>query len=56
MAHDALRKSTKPTILHLARNIIIAQRREIVQIRKMPQCDNLNTPEHYSFDSLFSIN
>jgi len=55
MAHDALRKSTTPTILRLARNIIIAQRREIVQIRKMLQHDGLNKPEYYQYDSLFSL-
>jgi len=37
MAHDALRKSTNPTILRLARNIILAQRKEIIQLRKMLQ-------------------
>lgn len=56
MAHDALRKSTNPTILRLARNIIIAQRREIIQIRKMLQHDGLNKPEYYSYDKLFSLN
>ena len=55
MAHDALSKSTNPTILRLARNIIIAQRREIVQIRKMLQHDGLNKPEYYRYDALFSL-
>ena len=55
MAHDALSKSTNPTILRLARNIIIAQRREIVQIRKMLQHDGLNRPEYYRYDALFSL-
>jgi uncharacterized protein (DUF305 family) len=55
MAHDALLKSTNPTILRLARNIIIAQRREIVQIRKMLQYDGLNKPEYYQYDGLFYL-
>lgn len=55
MAHDALLKSTNPTILRLARNIIIAQRREIVQIRKMLQHDGLNKPEYFQYDALFSL-
>ncbi len=55
MAHDALSKSTNPTILRLARNIIIAQRREIVQIRNMLQRDSLNKPEYEQYDVLFSL-
>ena len=55
MAHDALRKSTNPTILRLARNIILAQRHEIIQIRKMLQRDGLNKPEYYRYDALFSL-
>ena len=55
MAHDALLKSTSPTILRLARNIIIAQRREILQIRKMLQHDGLNKPEYFQYDALFSL-
>lgn len=55
MAHDALRKSTNPTILRLARNIIIAQRHEIVQIRNMLQHDGLNKPEYFQHDALFSL-
>ena len=56
MAHDALRKSSNPTILRLARNIIIAQRSEIIQLRKMLQHDGLSRPEYYTFDPLFSFN
>ncbi len=55
MAHDALSKSTNPTILRLARNIIIDQRREIVQIRNMLQRDSLNKPEYEQYDVLFSL-
>lgn len=55
MAHDALKKSSNPTILRLARNIIVAQRSEIIQIRKMLQHDGLNKPEYYHYDKLFSL-
>ena len=55
MAHDALRKSSNPTILRLARNIIIAQRKEIIQIRKMLGLEGLNKSEYYQYDKLFSL-
>jgi uncharacterized protein (DUF305 family) len=55
MAHDALKQSTNPTILRLSRNIIVAQRAEIIQIRKMLQHDGLNKPEYRVYDSLFSL-
>jgi uncharacterized protein (DUF305 family) len=56
MAHDALNKSTNPTIRRLARNIIQAQRREIIQIRRMLQHEGLNKPEYHHYDKLFSVN
>jgi uncharacterized protein (DUF305 family) len=56
MAHDALNKSNHPTIRRLARAIIVAQRREIIQLRKMLQHDGLNKPEYYTYDKLFSLN
>ena len=55
MAHDALAKSRNPTIQRLARSIIVAQRREILQLRRMLQHDGLNKPEYYRFDSLFPL-
>ena len=55
MAHDALAKSRNPTIRRLARSIIVAQRREILQLRRMLQHDGLNKPEYYRFDALFSL-
>jgi uncharacterized protein (DUF305 family) len=55
MAHDALGKSTNPTIRRLARDIIVAQRREIIQLRKMLQHDGLNKPEYNQYDRLFSL-
>jgi uncharacterized protein (DUF305 family) len=56
MAQDALKKSSNPTILRLARNIIVAQRKEIIQIRKMLQHDGLNKPEYYQYDKIFALN
>jgi uncharacterized protein (DUF305 family) len=56
MAHDALEKSSNPTIRRLARDIIIAQRKEMIQIRKMLQHDGLNKPEYHAYDSLFNLN
>jgi uncharacterized protein (DUF305 family) len=55
MAHDALRKSSNPTIRRLSRDIIVAQRREILQLRKMLQHDGLNKPEYHAYDQLFSL-
>jgi len=55
MAHDALRTSTNPTIRRLARDIIVAQRREIIQLRKMLQHDGLNKPDYYRYDKLFTL-
>ncbi len=56
MAHDALNKSSNATIRRLARDIIVAQRREIIQLRKMLQHDGLNKPEYHAYDKLFSLN
>ena len=53
MARDALAKSTNPTILRLARNIILAQRQEIIRIRQLLQRDGLNKPEYFNYDALF---
>jgi len=55
MAHDALRKSTNPTIRRLAREIIVAQRREIIELRRMLRHDGFNKPEYDQFDRLFSF-
>jgi uncharacterized protein (DUF305 family) len=35
MADDALKKSTNPTIQRLARQIIVAQQREIIELKRM---------------------
>jgi uncharacterized protein (DUF305 family) len=55
MAHDALNKSGNPTIQRLARNIIVAQRREIIQLRRMLQHDGLNKQDYHAYDKLFSL-
>jgi len=55
MAHDALRQSTNPTLRRLARDIIVAQRREILQLRQMLQHDGLDKPQYHRFDALFSL-
>jgi uncharacterized protein (DUF305 family) len=55
MAHDALKKSNNPTIRRLARSIIVAQRREIIELRRMLRHEGLNKPEYHQFDALFSF-
>jgi uncharacterized protein (DUF305 family) len=40
MAHDALQKSSNTTIRRQARQIIVAQRREILALRRMLQRDD----------------
>jgi uncharacterized protein (DUF305 family) len=54
MAHDALMKSTNPTILRISQDIINAQGEEILQIRSWLQFDGLNKPEYHDYDSLFA--
>ena len=53
MAHDALRNSTNPTIQRMARQIIVAQRREIRELRSMLRRDGLDKPQYTRFDPLF---
>jgi uncharacterized protein (DUF305 family) len=55
MAHDALRNSRNPTLLRLARNIILKQRVEIIQIRRMLQHNGLHKPEYFHYDKLFFL-
>ena len=54
MAHDALNKSTNPTIRRLAQSIIVAQRREIIRLRQMLQHNGMNKPEYDNYDKLFA--
>ena len=55
MAHDALNKSSNPTIQRLARQIIVTQRREILELRGMLKRDGLDKPEYHQFDALFRL-
>jgi uncharacterized protein (DUF305 family) len=55
MAHDALQQSRNPTVLRLARSIILAQRQEIIQLRRMLQHDGLNKPDYHRYDRYFSL-
>ena len=55
MAHDALDKSSNPTLRRLARDIIEAQRKEIIQLRKMLQHGGLDKPEYHQYDKLFVL-
>ena len=55
MAHDALKKSTNTTVLRLARQIIVAQRAEIIALRRMLQREGLSKPEYNQYDALFNF-
>ena len=55
MAHDALKKSTNPTIIRISRNIIFSQRLEMLRIRQMLRFNGLDKPAYYQYDPLFSI-
>jgi uncharacterized protein (DUF305 family) len=55
MAHDALTKTANPTLRRLARQIIVAQRKEIIQLRRMLWHDGLDKPEYYAYDQWFAL-
>ena len=55
MAHNALAKSTNPTIRRFARQVIVAQRAEIIELRRMLAVEGLNKPEYHQYDSLFAL-
>jgi uncharacterized protein (DUF305 family) len=55
MAHDALAKSTNPTIRRFARGVIVAQRAEIMELRRMLALEGLRKSEYHKFDSLFNL-
>ena len=55
MAHDALAKSTNPTIRRFARGVIVAQRGEIMQLRRMLAVEGLRKPEYNRYDALFKL-
>ena len=53
MAHDALNKSSDTTVRRLAREIIVAQRAEIIELRRMLHLEGLIKPEYSQYDALF---
>lgn len=55
MAHDALAKSSNPTIRRFSRDVILAQRQEIIQLRRWLGTLGLRKPEYHQFDPYFSI-
>ncbi len=55
MAHDALAKSTNPTIRRFARQVIVAQRAEIIELRRMLTTEGLRKPEYSRYDALFAL-
>ncbi len=55
MAHDALAKSTNPTIRRFALGVIVAQRAEIIELRRMLAVDGLRKPEYHNYDALFAL-
>ncbi len=54
MAHDALAKSTNPTIRRFAQEVIRAQRGEIIELRRMLAVGGLRRPEYSRYDALFA--
>ncbi|MEO1004145.1 MAG: DUF305 domain-containing protein [Cyanobacteria bacterium J06638_7] len=55
MAHDALAKSDTPTILRFARAVIVAQRAEIIELRRMLAVEGLRKPEYFKYDALLGV-
>jgi uncharacterized protein (DUF305 family) len=55
MAHDALAKSTNTTIRRFARDVIVAQRAEIIEMRRMLAVEGLRKPEYFKYDALFRL-
>jgi uncharacterized protein (DUF305 family) len=55
MAHDALARSTNTTVRRLSREVIVAQRAEIIALRRMLQLEGLSKSEYHQFDHLFSL-
>jgi uncharacterized protein (DUF305 family) len=55
MAHDALARSTNPTIRRFAGQVIVAQRAEIIQLRRMLAVEGLRRPAYHQYDDLFAL-
>ena len=52
MAHEALDRSFNTTIRRLSRDIILAQRQEIILLRKMLASRGLSKPSYYNYDHI----
>ena len=55
MAHDALAKRTNSTIRRFAHGVIVAQRAEIIELRRMLATEGLRKPEYNRYDALFVL-
>ena len=55
MAHDALAQSANPTIRRFAAGVIVAQRAEIIELRRMLAVEGLRKPEYHNYDALFAL-
>ncbi len=55
MAHDALAKSTNTTIRRFARGVIVAQRAEIIEMRRMLAVEGLRKQGYFKYDALFRL-
>ena len=55
MAHEALDRSSNTTIRRLSRDIILAQRQEIILLRRMLASRGLSKPSYYNYDHLFRL-
>jgi len=55
MAHDALANSSNPTVRRFARSVIVAQRAEIMDLRRMLALEGLHKSEYHQHDALFAL-
>ena len=55
MAHDALANSTNPTLQRFARQVIVAQRAEIIELRRMLAVEGLRKPDYDTYNALFAL-
>lgn len=55
MAHEALARSRNPTIRRFARNVIVAQRAEIIELRRMLATAGWSKPAYSNYDVLFAL-
>ncbi len=55
MAHEGLERSTNPSLRRLARQIIVAQRREIIRLRQLMAREGLRQDAYQRYDHLFQL-